>query len=160
MRIPYANFKTLLNDTWTEVDTVSIFTDKKVVVFSVPGAYLPNTIEQVMDYDQSYSKIIDAGIAEVYCVSVNDGFVMRAWAKEHTCGDKVKVIADGNGEFTRRMGMLVEKNNLGFGMRSWRYAAVINNGIVEQLFAEDGIEDNHGEDPYEVSTPENVYERL
>jgi peroxiredoxin len=85
---------------------------------------------------------------------------MRSWAKEHTCGDKVKCLADGNGEFTRRMGMLVEKTNLGFGMRSWRYAAVINNGIVEQMFEEEGMEDNHGEDPYEVSTPENILERI
>ena len=104
-----------------------------------------------------YDQFMEKGIDEIYCVSVNDGFVMRAWAKEHTCGTKVQCIADGNGDFTRRMGMLVEKNNLGFGMRSWRYAAVINNGIVEQMFAEEGIEDNHGEDPYVVSTPQNVY---
>ena len=138
-----------------------LFKDKKVIVFGLPGAFTPTcSTKQLPGFEEMYDQFKEKGIDEIYCVSVNDGFVMRAWAKEHTSGEKVKCIADGNGEFTRRMGMLVEKNNLGFGMRSWRYAAVINNGIVEQMFAEDGIEDNHGEDPYVNSTPENVYEKL
>ncbi len=138
-----------------------LFQEKRVIVFGLPGAFTPTcSTKQLPGFEEMYDQFKEKGIDEIYCVSVNDGFVMRAWAKEHTCGDKVKCLADGNGVFTRQMGMLVEKNNLGFGMRSWRYAAVINNGIVEQMFAEEGLEDNHGEDPYEVSTPENILENL
>ena len=138
-----------------------LFKDKKVIVFGLPGAFTPTcSSKQLPGFEEMYDQFKEKGIDEIYCVSVNDGFVMRAWAKEHTSGERVKCIADGNGEFTRRMGMLVEKNNLGFGMRSWRYAAVINNGIVEQMFAEEGKCDNHTEDPYDISSPENVYEKL
>jgi len=138
-----------------------LFKDKKVIVFGLPGAFTPTcSSKQLPGFEEMYDQFKEKGIDEIYCVSVNDGFVMRAWAKEHTCGTKVQCIADGNGDFTRRMGMLVEKNNLGFGMRSWRYAAVINNGIVEQMFAEEGKCDNHTEDPYDISSPENVYEKL
>ena len=154
-------FELTLNQPLEPRSGEELFKEKKVIVFGLPGAFTPTcSSKQLPGFEEMYDQFFQKGIDDIYCVSVNDGFVMRAWAKEHTCGDKVKCIADGNGEFTRRMGMLVEKNNLGFGMRSWRYAAVINNGIVEQMFAEEGIEDNHGEDPYEVSTPENVYERL
>jgi len=138
-----------------------LFNEKRVIVFGLPGAFTPTcSSKQLPGFEELYDQFKEKGIDEIYCVSVNDGFVMRSWAKEHTCGDKVKCLADGNGEFTRQMGMLVEKTNLGFGMRSWRYAAVINNGIVEQMFEEEGMEDNHGEDPYEVSTPENILERI
>ena len=139
-----------------------LFKEKKVIVFGLPGAFTPTcSSKQLPGFEAMYDQFIEEKeIDEIYCVSVNDGFVMRAWAKEQTSGYKVKCIADGNGEFTRRMGMLVDKTNLGFGMRSWRYAAVINNGIVIEMLAEKGIEDNHEDDPYEVSTPENVYERL
>jgi len=139
-----------------------LFKEKKVIVFGLPGAFTPTcSSKQLPGFEAMYDQFIqEKEIDEIYCVSVNDGFVMRAWAKQHTSGYKVKCIADGNGEFTRRMGMLVDKTNLGFGMRSWRYAAVINNGIVIEMLAEKGIEDNHDDDPYEVSTPENVYERL
>ena len=138
-----------------------LFNEKRVIVFGLPGAFTPTcSSKQLPGFEELYDQFKEKGIDEIYCVSVNDGFVMRSWAKEHTCGDKVKCLADGNGEFTRRMGMLVEKTNLGFGMRSWRYAAVINNGIVEQMFEEEGMEDNHSEDPYEVSTPENILERI
>ena len=151
-----------LNQPLEPVSGWDLFKDKKVIVFGLPGAFTPTcSTKQLPGFEAMYDQFKEEkDVDDIYCVSVNDGFVMREWAKLHTCGTKVRCIADGNGEFTRRMGMLVEKNNLGFGMRSWRYAAVINNGIVEQMFAEDGIEDNHGEDPYEVSTPQNVYERL
>ena len=134
-----------------------LFQDKRVIVFGLPGAFTPTcSTKQLPRFEEMYDQFIEKGIDEIYCVSVNDGFVMREWAKLHTCGTKVRCIADGNGEFTRRMGMLVDKTNLGFGMRSWRYAAVINNGIVEQMFAEEGKCDDHGEDPYDISSPENV----
>tara|TARA_B100000424_G_scaffold266595_1_gene258002 strand:+ start:119 stop:613 length:495 start_codon:yes stop_codon:yes gene_type:complete len=151
MRIPYANFKTLLNDTWTEVDTVSIFTDKKVVVFSVPGAYLPNTIEQVMDYDQSYSKIIDAGIAEVYCVSVNDSAVMNSWFKSIGV-ENIKAIGDGEGVLTQGLGFLVSKPKQGLGLRSWRYSMLVENGEIIKQFIEKGQNDaSDDDDPFKIS---------
>jgi peroxiredoxin len=84
---------------------------------------------------------------------------MNAWAKHHKI-EKVKVIPDGNGEFTRKMGMLVEKTNLGFGSRSWRYATIVDNGNIEFSFVEPGFEDNCGEDPYEMSSPQNILRHL
>ena len=95
----------------------------------------------------------------MYCLSVNDAFVMNAWAKDQGISN-VKLIPDGNGEFTQGMDMLVQKRNLGFAMRSWRYAAVINNGVIEQLFMEDDKRDNADSDPYEFSTPTRVLEYL
>ncbi len=137
-----------------------IFSDKKVLVFGLPGAFTPTcTNKQLPAYENMYDDFIEKGIDEIYCVSVNDGFVMGSWFDSLGI-EKVQFLADGNGDFTRRMGMLVKKENLGFGNRSWRYAAVINNGNVEQLFAEAGIEDDHGEDPYEMSKPEFVIEHI
>jgi peroxiredoxin len=137
-----------------------LFSEKRVIVFGLPGAYTPTcSNKQLPRFEAMYDQFQEKGIDAIYCVSVNDPFVMRHWGK-HQGVDRVKLLPDGTGEFTRKLGMLVDKSNIGFGMRSWRYAVVINNGIVEQMFAEEGIEDNHGEDPYVVSTPENVYEKL
>ena len=102
-----------------------------------------------------YHQFKDKGIDEVYCVSVNDGFVMKSWFEKLDIKN-VKYLSDGNGEFTAWMGMLVSKSNLGFGQRSWRYAALIEDGIVREKFAEEGQTDNNLTDPYDISTPENV----
>ncbi len=137
-----------------------LFGDKRVIVFGLPGAYTPTcSNKQLPGFEAMFNEFQEKGINEIYCVSVNDSFVMRNWGRAQGA-NYVKLLADGNGEFTRKMGMLVDKSNIGFGMRSWRYAAVINNGEVEQMFAEEGMMDNRGDDPYEVSTPENVYEKL
>ena len=106
-----------------------------------------------------FSQFQEAGIDEIYCLSVNDTFVMNAWANAQGI-EKVKMIPDGSCEFTDQMGMAVSKDNLGFGVRSWRYAAVINNGLLEKLFSEDGQSDDHKLDPYEESSPEAVLEYL
>mgnify|MGYP001049789730 CR=1 FL=1 len=138
-----------------------LFQDKRVIVFGLPGEFTPTcSTKQLPGFEEMYDQFREKGIDEIYCVSVNDGFVMRAWAKEHTCGTKVRCIADGNGEFTRRMGMLVEKNNLGFGMRSWRYSMIINDGVVEQMFVEPGLSDNGDGDPFEVSDVYTMLEYL
>ena len=92
-------------------------------------------------------------------MSVNDAFTMNAWAS-HLSISNVELIPDGSGEFTRKIGMLVSKDNLGFGMRSWRYAAIINDGLIETWFEEPGYKDNSSEDPYGVSAPENVLQHL
>lgn len=130
--------------------------DKRVVIFSLPGAFTPTcSAYQLPGFEEKYEDFKNLGIDEIYCISVNDGFVMNAWAQDQNI-QNVKLIPDGNAYFTRSMGMLVSKSNLGFGERSWRYAAVVKDGIIEKLFVEDGQRDNADSDPYEVTTPENV----
>ncbi len=133
-----------------------LFDGKRVVIFSLPGAFTPTcSAYQLPGFEEKYDDFIGSGIDAIYCISVNDGFVMNAWAQDQNI-EKVKLIPDGNAYFTRSMGMLVTKSNLGFGDRSWRYAAVVDNGIIEKLFVEDGKRDNADSDPYEVTTPEVV----
>ena len=150
-----------IGGTWLTKTTDDFFKDKRVVLFSLPGAYTPTcSSQQLPGFEKNYEKIKSMGIDEVYCCSVNDSFVMNAWAK-HMMVKNVKMIPDGSGNFTRFMGMLVGKNHLGFGNRSWRYMAVINNGVVEAWWQEPGI-NNDGEDndPYIETTPENMMEYL
>ena len=157
MNLTNVNFNNLPDNYLTGEE---VFGGKRVVVFGLPGAFTPTcSSKQLPSYDEFYNDIIGYDIDEVYCVSVNDGFVMKNWFTSLGV-EYVKPLADGNGDFTRRLGMLVNKSNLGFGQRSWRYAAVINNGVVEALLAEDGIEDNCETDPYENSTPLEVIEYL
>lgn len=145
---------------WAETSTNDLFKTKRTVIFSLPGAFTPTcSTYQLPGFEQAYDQIRNLGIDEVYVISVNDAFVMNNWAKQQEIKN-IKTIPDGNGEFTRRMGMLVDKRNLGFGMRSWRYAAVINHGVVEQWFEEPGCSDNCEEDPYTVTTPENIINYL
>ena len=129
-----------------------------MVIFSLPGAFTPTcSAYQLPGFEEKYEEFTALGIDAIYCLSVNDGFVMNAWAQDQNI-EKVKLIPDGNAYFTRSMGFLVNKSNLGFGARSWRYAAVVDNGIIEKLFVEDGQRDNANSDPYEASTPEAVFE--
>lgn len=141
---------------WQDFTSDDYFAGKRVLVFSLPGAFTPTcSTYQVPGFEQNYDAIKEMGIDEIYVISVNDTFVMRKWMlDQNVC--KVKFIPDGNGEFTRRMGMLVDKSNLGFGMRSWRYAMVVNNGLIEKWFEEPGCSDNCPEDPYGETSPENV----
>jgi peroxiredoxin len=152
---------TFIGGEWKDVSTKELFGNKKVVIFSLPGAFTPTCSgEQLPTYDEMYSQFKDKGIDDVYCVSVNDAFVMNAWARD--LGIKnVKMIPDGDGTFTRSMGMLVNKPKQGFGMRSWRYAAIVNNGTIENMFIEPGQNDfSDDDDPYTVSSPEHVLSKL
>ena len=145
---------------WTEKTSDEIFNDKKIIVFSLPGAFTPTcTSQQLPGYEAKYEDFKAMGIDEIYCVSVNDSFVMNAWANKEGVKN-VKVIPDGSGVFTEGMNMLVKKDDKGFGERSWRYAAIINNGIVEKMFEEPGKEDNCASDPYGESSPETVMKYL
>ena len=138
--------------------TSELFDKKRVVIFSLPGAFTPTcSAYQLPGFEEKYDEFRALGIDAIYCVSVNDGFVMNAWAKDQGI-EKVQLIPDGNAYFTRAMGYLVTKSNLGFGDRSWRYAAIVDDRIIEKIFVEDGMRDNADSDPYEVSTPENVLE--
>jgi peroxiredoxin len=131
------------------------------VLFSLPGAFTPTcTTEQCPAFERAYDELRSLGADEVYCISVNDAFVMYQWSK-HLGLKKLKLLPDGSGDFTRRMGMLVKKDHLGFGERSWRYAAVVDNGVITAWFEEPGINDlGEDDDPYQESTPERVLEWL
>ena len=141
---------------WKDVTTRDIFKDKRVVVFSLPGAFTPTcSSQQVPGYEKHYDEIKANGIDEVYCVSVNDAFVMNAWARDQGI-EKVKMIPDGNAEFTEGVGFSTTFKNRGFGQRSWRYSAVIIDGIIEKEFVEPGLVEDSDPDPFEVSDAETM----
>ena len=163
--VPKIIFKTRIRDDnkkgdnsyrWQDTSSDDYFKGKKSILFSLPGAFTPTcSTSQLPAFENLYAKFKEKGIDEVYCLSVNDTFVMNAWAK--SLGLKnVKVIPDGSGEFTRLMGMLVNKDNLGFGFRSWRYAAFINDNVIEKMWIEKGIGDNTVGDAYGETRPETL----
>jgi len=159
-QVPIVEFQFREDGEFITRTSADLFDGKRVVIFSLPGAFTPTcSAYQLPGFEEKYEDFVALGIDSVYCVSVNDAFVMNAWAKDQGI-EKVQLIPDGNGYFTRAMGQLVSKSNLGFGDRSWRYAAVIDNGVIEKLFVEDGKSDNHESDPYRESTPEQVYDYL
>ena len=163
--VPQVTFRTRVRDEsiggdnpfkWVDVDTNDLFSNKKVILFSLPGAFTPTcSTFQLPDFEKLFGEFCKKGIDKIYCISVNDAFVMNAWGRSQNINN-IHLIPDGSGEFTRKMGMLVNKDNLGFGFRSWRYAAIINNHKVEKWFEEPGFADNHLDDPYEISSPQNV----
>ncbi len=168
-KVPDVTFRTRVRDEsvggpnpfrWQDMTSADYFKGKRVILFSLPGAFTPTcSTYQLPDFEKMYPEFQAEGIDEIYCISVNDAFVMNAWGKSQNLNN-VKLIPDGSGEFTRKMGMLVHKDNLGFGMRSWRYAAIINDGQIEQWFEEEGYSDNCDSDPYGVSSPQNIMEKL
>ena len=136
---------------WVEQTSTDIFKDKRIVVFALPGAFTPTcSSTHLPGYEARYESILSNDVDEVYCLSVNDSFVMNAWFSSLGINN-VKPIADGNGNFTRQMGMLVKKEAVDFGMRSQRYSMVVDNGRVEMIFCEEGKEDNFAGDPFEIS---------
>ena len=173
MKIPKVTFKVREGDsmpegggcpiggTWKDVTTNDYFAGKRVVLFSLPGAFTPTcSSKQLPGFEYNYNKIKDMGIDEIYCMSVNDSFVMNAWAEKMNVAD-VKVIPDGSGNLTRFLGMLIGKNHLGFGNRSWRFMAIVNDGVVEKWWQEPGINnDGTDDDPYVASPPENCIQYL
>jgi peroxiredoxin len=168
--IPAVVFKTRVRDDtiggpnpfrWEDKSTYDYFAGKRVVLFSLPGAFTPTcSTMQLPGFEQNFAEFKALGIKDIYCVSVNDAFVMNCWAKDQKI-KKVKLIPDGSGKFTEKMKMDVYKDNLGFGRRSWRYACVVNNGQIEKWFIEgDVVEDNIDSDPYGVTSPENILDWL
>ena len=160
MKVPYTNFKTKPNDEWINIDTPIIFDDKKIVVFALPGAFTPTcSLQQLLGYEELYDEFKANGIDEVYCLSVNDAFVMNAWFEDQGVKN-VQPLADGSAEFTVAVGMKVQKDNVGFGSRSWRYSCVINDGVVEKVFIENGFGNNAGTDPFEVSDADTMLDYI
>lgn len=136
---------------WKDLTTDNIFRGKKVVLFALPGAFTPTcSSTHLPGYEKHYDDFRKAGVDEVICLSVNDAFVMYQWGR-HLGAEKVFLLPDGSGEFTRKMGMLVKKDNLGFGARSWRYSMLVEDGEITKMFVEPGFTDNAGTDPFEVS---------
>ena len=165
-RLPDVIFKTRVHDAsiegpnpfrWEDRTTADYFSGKRVVVFSLPGAFTPTcSNKQCPSFDLAYKEILGLGVDEIYCISVNDAFVMYQWGKSLNLKN-IKLIPDGSGTFTRRMGMLINKEHLGFGYRSWRYAMVAKDGVVEKWFEEPGINDiGTDADPYEQTDPDTM----
>lgn len=167
--VPSVTFKTRVRDEsigsnnpyrWEDVTSFQLFAGKRVVLFSLPGAFTPTcSTFQLPDFEKLAPDFYAKGINEIYCISVNDSFVMNKWAKENNL-EYVQVIPDGNGHFTEAMNMLVDKENLGFGRRSWRYAAVVDNGTITDWFIEEGKEDNCEEDPYLFTDPAYILGKI
>jgi len=151
-RIPSASFKTRQNGEFVDVTSEQIFNGRTVVVFSLPGAFTPTCSSTHLPRFNELAPVFKSeGVDEIVCMSVNDAFVMDAW-KEHQEADNVTLIPDGNGEFTDGMGMLVDKSDLGFGKRSWRYSMLVKDGVIDQMF----IEPNVPGDPFEVSDADTM----
>lgn len=146
---------------WDIKNSIDIFKDKKILLFSLPGAFTPKcTTLELPAYEENYDKFVqEHGFDDVYCISVNDAFVMNMWAKNMSI-NQVKMIPDGNASFTKSMNMLVDKENLGFGKRSWRYTAIVNNCVIEKSFVECGMHHNSKDDPYQVTNPQNILDFL
>jgi Peroxiredoxin len=141
---------------WQDRTTQELFAGKRVVVFSLPGAFTPTcSSTHLPRYEELYEEIKAQGVDEILCISVNDAFVMFQWGKAQGA-EKVFLLPDGNGEFTRKMGMLVDKSNLGFGLRSWRYSMVVNDCAIEKIFVEPDFSDNCPTDPFEVSDADTM----
>ena len=145
---------------WDEVHLDSLMEDKTIVVFGLPGAFTPTcSTFQLPTFEEMYDQFKEAGVDEVYCTSVNDTFVMNAWFESQGI-TKVQPLPDGNGALARQLGLLVKKENLGFGFRSWRYAMLVVDGTVELINIESNLMDNATEDPYEQSKPEGFLDEV
>jgi len=168
-RVPDVVFKTRVRDEsvggsnpfrWQDLTTQDIFGGKKVVLFALPGAFTPTcSSTHLPRYEELYDEFRALGIDAVICLSVNDAFVMYQWGKQQGVKN-VFLLPDGSGEFTRKMGMLVRKDNLGFGMRSWRYSMYVNDGVIEKMFVEPNFSDDCPIDPFEVSDADTMLNYL
>jgi peroxiredoxin len=164
-KLPDVVFKTRVRDEsvggdnpfrWQDRTTQEIFGGKRTIVFSLPGAFTPTcSTSHLPRYEELYDEFTALGVDQIVCLSVNDAFVMYQWGK-NMGASRVMLLPDGNGEFTRKMGMLVDKSNLGFGMRSWRYSMFVNDGMIEKMFAEPEYADNCPTDPFEVSDADTM----
>ncbi|MFB9136466.1 glutathione peroxidase [Vibrio sp. AK197] len=150
--VPQVTFPVRQGDSWSELTTDQLFKDKTVIVFSLPGAFTPTcSSSHLPRYNELFPVFKEHGVDAILCVSVNDTFVMNAWKQDQEA-DNITFIPDGNGEFTEGMGLLVDKKDLGFGKRSWRYSMLVKNGIIEKMF----IEPDEPGDPFKVSDADTM----
>jgi glutaredoxin-like protein len=151
-RVPQVTFPVRVGNDWKQVSTAELFDGKKVVVFSLPGAYTPTcSSTHLPRYNELAGTFLAHGVDAILCVSVNDTFVMNEWAKDQEAGNIV-MVPDGNGTFTEGMGMLVDKSEIGFGKRSWRYSMLVDDGVVSKMF----IEPQEPGDPFKVSDADTM----
>lgn len=159
-KVPDVVFKTRVRDEsvggdnpyrWQDVSSHEIFSGKRIVVFALPGAFTPTcSSSHAPEYEAAYDEFKALGVDEVICLSVNDAYVMKQWADKLGI-KRVFMLPDGNADFTRAMGMLVKKEDLGFGERSWRYSMYVEDGVITQIFSEPDMSHNCPVDPFENS---------
>ncbi|MFT4530306.1 MAG: glutaredoxin-like protein [Gammaproteobacteria bacterium] len=150
--VPSVTWATRSGNDWVNINSDDLFKGRTVVVFSLPGAFTPTcSSTHLPRYNELAKVFAQNGIDEIICISVNDTFVMNAWAADQECGN-IRMIPDGNGDFTKGMGMLVDKADLGFGPRSWRYSMLVRDGNIEKMF----IEPQKPGDPFEVSDADTM----
>lgn len=167
--VPQVTFKTRVRDEsvggdnpfrWQDLTTDDVFKGKKIILFSLPGAFTPVcSTSHAPGYEAKHHEFKALGIDEVVCLAVNDAFVMYQWKKSLGM-EKVFVLPDGNGDFTRKMGMLVKKTDVGYGERSWRYSMYVEDGIIKKMFIEAGMSDDCPDDPLEVSDADTMLDYL
>ena len=151
-KVPSVIFKTRVGHKWVDKSSDDYFKGKKVVLFALPGAYTPTcSSTHLPRYNELYDAFKAQGIDDVICLSVNDTFVMNAWQEDQNAS-KITMLPDGNGEFSEKLGFLVDKKNLGFGSRSWRYSMLVNDGKIEKMFLEEEV----AGDPFDASTAETM----
>lgn len=151
-KVPNVTFHTRENDQWVDITTDELFAGKTVVVFSLPGAFTPTcSSTHVPGYNELAKVLKENGVDDIVCISVNDAFVMNEWAKDQQA-ENIRLIPDGNGDFTEGMGMLVDKADLGFGKRSWRYSMLVKDRVIEKMF----IEPEEPGDPFKVSDADTM----
>jgi glutathione-dependent peroxiredoxin len=151
-KIPSVTFRVRKDDQWKDISSDSLFAGKTVVVFALPGAFTPTcSSTHLPGYNDLAPVFKENGVDDIVCLSVNDSFVMNEWAKYQEA-DQLTLIPDGNGEFSEKMGMLVDKTDLGFGKRSWRYSMLVKDGTIEKMF----VEPNEPGDPFKVSDAETM----
>jgi len=155
-RVPDVTFRTRKDGEWQDVKSDEVFKGKTVALFALPGAFTPTcSSTHLPGYEAKADDLLANGVDEIVCLSVNDGFVMEAWGKDQKCRS-VRLIPDGNAEFSEKLGMAVDKSQLGFGKRSWRYSAVVEDGVIKKAFVEPEVEG----DPFEVSDADTMLEYL
>ena len=154
--IPQVTFPTMQDGQWINVTSNDLFANKTVVLFALPGAFTPTcSSAHVPRYNELFSVFAENGIDSIICLSVNDTFVMNAWQKDQKA-ENITFLPDGNGEFSEKMGLLVDKSEIGFGKRSWRYAMIVKNGVIEKMFIEPEVDG----DPFEVSDADTVLNHI
>jgi peroxiredoxin/glutaredoxin len=156
-RVPDVTFRTRTSEgQWKDVTTKDIFGGKKVVAFALPGAFTPTcSSSHVPRYNELAGSFKESGVDDIVCISVNDAFVMNEWAKDQRA-EHVRFLPDGNGDFARGMGLLVDKRSLGFGPRSWRYSMLVDDGVIQKMFIEPEAEG----DPFQVSDADTMLKYL
>jgi peroxiredoxin len=145
---------------WVTLTTEEIFGGRKIVLFAVPGAFTPACSDvHLPGFERLYNEFRAEGIDSVICLSVNDAFVMNQWAASRSI-ENVLMLPDGNGDFTRAMGMLVDRTSVGMGFRSWRYVMLVEDGAITKMIPEPGFEKVPKAVPFEVSSAQNMLDAI